>query len=77
MAIEVKLPSGAGVINLLRTQEPAQGSQDMEATAGAMALDVDGQCPKCKMQMGVATAVNEQVYYCDNCRVSLPLSAND
>lgn len=74
----IKLPSGEEVINLLHVPEQSKNSgPDMEATAGAMRLDVEGQCPKCQMQMGVATAMNEQVYYCDNCRVSLPLSAND
>jgi len=80
MVHEVKMPSGATVLNLWNKAEvPSSTSADKgtEATAGSMLLDVEGQCPKCQSQMGIATAADEQVYYCDNCRVSLPLPAND
>jgi len=52
-------------------------SASMEATAGAMSLEIEGQCPKCQQQMGTAIAGSEEVYYCDNCRVSLPLSTGE
>lgn len=55
----------------------SEASSDMEATAGAMSLEIEGQCPKCQQQMGTAIAMNEEVYYCDNCRVSLPLSSGE
>jgi formamidopyrimidine-DNA glycosylase len=81
MAHEVKMPSGATVLNLWSAKTEAApaavASDDMESTSASMMLDVDGQCPKCQSQMGIATAADEQVYYCDNCRVSLPLPAND
>lgn len=78
MSIEVKMPSGQGIINLLRTPSASSVAvPHMEATAGAMDLDVAGQCPKCKMQMGTALVLSETVYYCDSCRVSLPLSSEE
>jgi len=80
MAHEVKMPSGATVLNLWNKAETTSYvplKDSLEATAGSMLLDVEGQCPKCQSQMGIATAADEQVYYCDNCRVSLPLPAND
>lgn len=77
MSIEVKMPSGQGIINLLRTPSASSVTSHMEATAGAMDLDVAGQCPKCKMQMGTALVLSETVYYCDSCRVSLPLSSEE
>lgn len=79
MVHESKLPSGTTILSPWGSSEPRsqERGESMEATAGAMALDVEGQCPKCSMQMGVATAGKEQVFYCDNCRVSLPLPIND
>ena len=83
MVHESKLPSGGTILNLWGSSEPSQtetrkeSNESMEATAGAMALDVEGQCPKCGTQMGLASADGEQVFYCDPCRVSLPLPIND
>lgn len=74
------LPSGKTILNLWKQDKAPSGAaaaSDMEATAGAMSLDVEGQCPKCQQQMGVAVASNEDVYYCDNCRVALPLPISE
>lgn len=76
----ISLPSGDQVLSIFdlgEKQTSESGGRGMKATAGAMALDVEGQCPKCNKAMGTATAMNETVYYCEPCRVSLPLPIND
>lgn len=80
MLKEVTLPSGQKVLTFSAPAPSAEASADeaMEATAaGALALDVEGQCPKCGKQMGTAVANGEQVYYCTDCRVCLPLSTTE
>jgi formamidopyrimidine-DNA glycosylase len=72
-----KLPSGREIKHISDSKEtkstqPADNDQ-MESTAGAMSIDIEGQCPKCKSMMGNATASGESVYYCESCRVSMPL----
>ena len=67
-----KLPSGKPIISLFDTDESQPDT--MESTASAMALDIEGQCPKCQRGMSFGIANKEQVYYCERCRVALPLS---
>lgn len=75
---DVTLPSGQIVKSPWSEEKPSEPDMtNMEATAGAMTLEIDGQCPKCSRQMGVAIASGEKTYYCDPCRVCLPLPIND
>lgn len=81
MANNVELPSGSQVVNLF-ADDPKEvaastDKENMEATAGAMELDVEGRCPKCSQGMGLSIAAGEQAYYCEPCRVCLPLPSQD
>ena len=35
-----------------------------------------GRCPKCKSPMITALVSTEEVFYCDKCRVTLPIPTN-
>lgn len=72
---EVELPSGKRVLNLLLSKDNASlsNSENMSSVSGAMVLDTNGICPKCRKPMGFAKAKEEQTYYCDSCRTCLPL----
>lgn len=63
---EVTLPSGKKLISL-------SSSSQMKSESGAMSLDAPGTCPKCRKMMGHALVGPEKVFYCQTCRVSLPL----
>lgn len=64
------------IINLWKDKPTAVASTTHVAEAAALSLEIEGQCPKCKAQMGHAYASGEQVYYCEPCRVALPLPIN-
>lgn len=75
------LPSGRLIKHISSVKSKEQDkdttpTKSMEATAGAMSLDVEGQCPKCNSMMGSAIASGESIHYCIACRVSLPLRSN-
>lgn len=42
-------------------------------STSSMMNDVVGVCPKCKSPFGTGIINDENVYYCDKCRVSHPL----
>jgi hypothetical protein len=67
------LPSGKSIL-VIDDENNSESSSEHESTSGAMELDVLGQCPKCLQQMGNAISGNEQVFYCESCRTTLPLS---
>lgn len=63
----ITLPSGRQLVSVSASET------QMKSESGAMSLDADGVCPKCKKNMGHALVGREKVFYCTTCRVSLPL----
>lgn len=49
-------------------------SESSEPTQSTSSLinDVMGMCPKCKKPFGSALVNNDNIYYCESCRVSQP-----
>lgn len=73
---EKYLPSGNKILNPLES-ESSSDREGESTSGGAMNIDSSGICPKCHQQMGFAQAESEPVYYCDPCRVTLPLSDDE
>ena len=53
---------------------PMEDEKDEKMTATALNNDKEGNCPKCSNNMGTALSGSETVWFCENCRVSSPLS---
>lgn len=77
---KITLASGKTVLSIVKRPESVSVSESsgaaadqMESTSGAMLLEQNGICPKCSQRMGLSKACGEDVYYCDPCRVCLPL----
>lgn len=50
--------------------------EQQESTSALLNEDV-GTCPKCKKSFGVAFVDGFEVYYCEQCRVTHPIPANN
>lgn len=35
---------------------------------------ISGECPKCKQPFGTALVAGDEIYYCEKCRVSQPIT---
>ncbi len=69
-----EMPSGQKVLNPFADDKNKAEASSLESTAGAMDNSTEGECPKCKGQMGTAVAAkSETVYFCSKCRVSSPI----
>ena len=73
----VNLSTGNSVLNPLLKESAPADSEQRESTSGAMTIKANGTCPKCNKPMGLAYSGDEQVYYCEQDRVSLPLPIVD
>lgn len=78
---EIKLPSGKTVLDLSSSDSTEsteslssveEDTGDMVSVSGALSLDVDDQCPKCRQTMATASACGETINWCLHCKVSMP-----
>lgn len=60
------------IINLLNLQKQVPSNAERQ-TSVSMTNTIVGTCPKCQKSMSSALIINnEDVYYCESCRVCLP-----